>query len=170
MLQRNASKFAIFILCIRKPTYFSYRLRRNLFISKGVNVLHFQNDSSESDFNRNKKNPSRNLSFSFQVIEGQLFSAIVMTKKIAFKVQDLEMELLVAPPTFILDQIIQIPKMVKIIKQKIMKKFSTLVEPTVSFFFLQNFFILNFLVLKLTRPLVVKFLKTKKKRKRNMSI
>ena len=55
MLQRNASKLAIFILCIRKPTYFSYRLRRNLFISKGVNVLHFQNDSSESDFNRNKK-------------------------------------------------------------------------------------------------------------------
>ena len=139
MLQRNASKFAIFILCIRKPTYFSYRLRRNLFISKGVNVLHFQNDSSESDFNRNKKNTSRNLSFSFQVIEGQLFSAIVMMKKIAFKVQDLEMELLVAPPTFILDQIIQIPKMVKIIKQKIMKKFSTLVEPTVSFFSYKTF-------------------------------
>ena len=92
-----------------------------------------------------------------------------MMKKIAFKVQDLEMELLVAPPTFILDQIIQIPKMVKIIKQKIMKKFSTLVEPTVSFF-PTKLFILNFLVLKLTRPLVVKFLKTKKKRKRNMSI
>ena len=62
-----------------------------------------------------------------------------MMKKIAFKVQDLEMELLVAPPTFILDQIIQIPKMVKIIKQKIMKKFSTLVEPTVSFFSYKTF-------------------------------
>ena len=100
MLQRNAPKFSIFILCIRKPTYFSFRatlftfigkilklheiknkidtrdiakleafcwnisLRRNLFISKGVNVLIFK-IMSEAYFNRNKKNPSQNLSFSF---------------------------------------------------------------------------------------------------------
>jgi len=63
-----------------------------------------------------------------------------MTRKIVSKVQDLEMEVPVAP-TSIPDH--QVPKMVKITKQKIMKKFSTLVEPTVSFF---TKLFLNFLV------------------------